>query len=240
MKEVLHGTSYLNIKEINLLLRDYVMKFGYDAIEYTNFANDLYDVRFDLARSRIMDINIKKLRDDFFTNSGFEADENGWMLIQDIRTIISNAKELTLTPCEINLILGLASHNDEGKIDVSQFNGLFREVVPKMFSIEARRRKAQLVQLGTFRKNGVNMPQYTDLDLFEVFREFDENDKGFLEPLEYIQCLSNFRPLGLNESEIITLALASDVDGSQRIDYQEFMKYFKDSLFWVKFNNELQ
>ena len=81
MKEVLHGTSYLNIKEINLLLRDYVMKYGYDAIEYSNFANDLYDVRFDLSRSRIMDINIKKLRDDFFTNSGFEADENGMMLI---------------------------------------------------------------------------------------------------------------------------------------------------------------
>lgn len=130
MKEVLHGTSYLNIKEINLLLRDYVMKFGYDEIEYANFANDLYDVRFDLARSRIMDINIKKLRDDFFTNSGFEADENGWMLIQDIRTIISNAKELTLTPCEINLILGLANHNDDGKIDINHFNGLFREVVP--------------------------------------------------------------------------------------------------------------
>ena len=44
----------------------------------------------------------------------------------------------------------------------------------------------------------------------------------------------------MNESEIITLALKADVDGSQRIDYQEFMKYFKDSLFWVKFNNELQ
>ena len=113
-----------------MLLRDYVMKFGYDEIEYSDFANDLYDVRFDLARSRIMDINIKKLRDDFFTNSGFEADETGWMLIQDIRTIISNAKELTLTPCEINLILGLANHNDEGRIDINHFNGLFREVVP--------------------------------------------------------------------------------------------------------------
>lgn len=62
MSEVLHNTSYLCIKEINLLLRDYVMKYGYDEILYTNFANDLYDVRFDLARSRIMDINITKLR----------------------------------------------------------------------------------------------------------------------------------------------------------------------------------
>ena len=47
-------------------------------------------------------------------------------------------------------------------------------------------------------------------------------------------------PLRLNESEILTIALSADIDGTNRIDYQEFMKYFKDSLFWVKFNNELQ
>lgn len=38
----------------------------------------------------------------------------------------------------------------------------------------------------------------------------------------------------------MTIALSADIDGTNRIDYQEFMKYFKDSLFWVKFNNELQ
>ena len=142
MREVLHNTSYLNIKEINLLLRDYVMKFGYDEIEYGNFASDLYDVRFDLARSRIMDINIKKFSDDFFNNSGFEIDAEGWMKVQDIRKIISDAKELTLTPCEINLILGLANHNEDGMIEVRHFSGVFRETVNKMFSIDARRRKA--------------------------------------------------------------------------------------------------
>ena len=35
----------------------------------------------------------------------------------------------------------------------------------------------------------VQMPEYDDLELFRVFREFDESDKGFLEPLEYIECL---------------------------------------------------
>jgi len=96
------------------------------------------------------------------------------------------------------------------------------------------------VQLGTFRMTQVQMPDYADLELFRVFREFDENDKGFLEPLEYIQCLGNFPPIRLNECEVMTLAMAADIDGTGRIDYQEFMKYFKDSLFWVKFNNELQ
>ena len=45
-------------------------------------------------------------------------------------------------------------------------------------------------------------------------------------------------PLRLQESEILTIALSSDIDGTGRIDYQEFMKYFKDCLFWVKLNNE--
>ena len=186
IREVLHNTSYLNIKEINLLLRDYVMKFGYDEIEYTNFAQDLYEVRFDLARSRIMDVNIKKLKDDFFTSSGYQVDAEGWMKVSDMRQILSDAKELTLTPCEINLILGLANHNEEGKINVEHFQGVFKTTVMKMFSIDSRRRKAQLVQLGTFRQSQVCMPEYADLELFRVFREFDENDKGFLEPLEYI------------------------------------------------------
>ena len=86
MREVLHNTSYLNIKEINLLLRDYVMKYGYDEIEYINFRSDLYDVRFDLAQSRIMDINIKKFKDDFFTKGNEDKiDEEGCMHVDHVR-----------------------------------------------------------------------------------------------------------------------------------------------------------
>ncbi len=34
------------------------MKQGYEQINYTNFAADLYTIRFELADSRIMDINL--------------------------------------------------------------------------------------------------------------------------------------------------------------------------------------
>lgn len=240
MSEVLHNTSYLSIKEINLLLRDYVMRWGYDEIEYTNFAQDLFEVRFDLARSRIMDINIKKFSKDFFASSDYPIDENGMMDIYCVQQLLSTSKKLTLTPSEINLILGLAGHYDDGKIEVAHLQSVFAGIVSKMFSIEARRRKAQLVQLGTYRTAQINMPEYENLDLFRVFREFDENDKGFLEPLEYIQCLTNFVALRLNDSEILTIALCADIDGTGRIDYQEFMKFFQRKLSWVKFNNELQ
>ena len=32
----------------------------------------------------------------------------------------------------------------------------------------------------------------------------------------------------------------ADIDGNEKIDYQEFMKHFKDVLFFVKFHSELQ
>ena len=41
MRETFLQSSMLTIKEINLLLREYVMKYGYEQIKYTNFANDL-------------------------------------------------------------------------------------------------------------------------------------------------------------------------------------------------------
>lgn len=98
MQEVLRGTSHLTIKEINLLLRDYVMKYGYDNIKYTSFADDLYDVRFELAKSRLMDINVKKLPNDYFLKSGKPVDSEGRMSMADIKQILFESKELILTP----------------------------------------------------------------------------------------------------------------------------------------------
>lgn len=187
-----------------------------------------------------MDINIDKLPASWLAERGAPLTEGQFLSVHTLRKVLCDAKELTLTPCEINLILGFARHRGDGLVDVRHFGEIFAGVVKRMFSIEARRRKAQLVQLGSFKAEQVPLPEYADLELFKVFRDFDENDKGFLEPLEFVECLQMFPPLGLSESEIHTIALSADIDGTGRIDYQEFMKYFKDSLFWTKFNNELQ
>lgn len=45
MQECFRTTSLLTTKESNLLLREYVMKYGYDQISYANFEKDLLDVR---------------------------------------------------------------------------------------------------------------------------------------------------------------------------------------------------
>lgn len=189
MKEILHGTSHLATKEINLLLRDYVMKYGYDSIKYVSFADDLYDVRFELAKSRLMDINIKKLPNDYFLKSGYPVDEEGKMQMNDIKKVLMDSKELILTPGQIFILLGNANVYHDGTIDAMQFGKQLKPLVERMFSTEAIRRKSQLVQLGVFKNENVNMPDLESLTLFKVFRDFDENDKGFLEPLEFKHCL---------------------------------------------------
>jgi hypothetical protein len=51
MQQSLQSTIWITPKELNLLLRDYAMQQGYDKINYTNFAQDLYYVRNELAFS---------------------------------------------------------------------------------------------------------------------------------------------------------------------------------------------
>jgi len=65
MKEIFQSSAHLCAKEINLLLRTYVLKYGYDQIVYTDLIEDIFQVRFDFLSSRLMDINVQNMKDDF-------------------------------------------------------------------------------------------------------------------------------------------------------------------------------
>ena len=72
-----------------------------------------------------------------------------------------------------------------------------------------------------------------------MFKKYDRNENGFLEIAEYIQCLKDSK-INLTEAEIVTLGLSADVNGDERIDYEEFMKHFQDCLKMIRFQNQLQ
>ena len=52
-------------------------------------------------------------------------------------------------------------------------------------------------------------------------------------------CLKDSK-INLTESEIVTLALCSDINGDERIDFEEFMIHFQDFLKMIRFQNTLQ
>ena len=67
-----------------------------------------------------------------------------------------------------------------------------------------------------------------------MFRDYDEDSKGFLEPSEFYHCLESFKPLGLLPREITTLTLLCDCEMNMRIDYAMIMTFFKDILFQMR------
>ena len=53
-----------------------------------------------------------------------------------------------------------------------------------------------------------------------------------------MECL-NDQNLNLTKQEVISLSLIADTNGDGQIDYEEFMKHFKDVLHLVRFQSKL-
>ncbi len=59
LRRAMIQSNLLTPKEVNVLLRN----IKEDRFEYNQFASLLYDVRFELAKSRVMDTNLDKMQE---------------------------------------------------------------------------------------------------------------------------------------------------------------------------------
>lgn len=148
-----------------------------------------------------------------------------------------------LTPLQINILCGLAnpSGSDGLTVEYEVFATKVKAFVENMMTVDVMRRKAQLIQLGSFKpEKEISKYEINELDLFKVFRDFDENRNHFLELWEYKQCLAGSLGMFLTPQEMVTLTLLADVDNNGKIDYQELMKHFEELYVMVKYHAGLQ
>lgn len=89
------NSNLLTPKEINVILRS----VKGDQFEYRTFSTLLYDIRFELAKSRLMDTNIDKLQEhliEIFSHKDHK--QTGKITILDIQKVLLESKKVNLTP----------------------------------------------------------------------------------------------------------------------------------------------
>lgn len=81
----------------------------------------LFDVRYELAKSRIMDTNLENLQEHLIDI--FSAFDNGSGLISiyDIKDALNNSKKLTLTPFQTHVLTGYSEPDDNGNVKYKEF-----------------------------------------------------------------------------------------------------------------------
>lgn len=79
-----------------------------------------------------------------------------------------------------------------------------------------------------------------EMELFRTFKKYDRNMNGTLDFSEYTQCLTECPHIDLTKQEIITIAMAADVNGDGVVDFEEFMKHFPTILNLVQCNKSMQ
>ena len=89
--------NLLTPKEVNVIIRSF--KEGETMFDYKLFEHLLFETRFELARSRLMDTNLNKMSNHLVEEfTAFDSKGTGLITITEIRKALFNSKKANLTP----------------------------------------------------------------------------------------------------------------------------------------------
>ena len=128
--------------------------------------------------------------------------------------------------------------DEEGKGNYKQFSYKVKEMIDNVYSIDALSTAAELIKNDVIKEEDVEDTYISNLDLFKIFKKYDQNMNGYLDFDEYMECLTD-QSLNLSKQEVVSLSLIADTNGDGQIDYEEFMKHFTDFLHMVRFQQKI-
>lgn len=142
-----------------------------------------------------MDINLDIIDRVIVEACDFKSSNQQTVTLTELRYILRESKQLVLTPFQIASLMGHSKPDNEANVDYHRFAKVCKAEIQARFTLEAQRRKAQLITVGQFRPSDVKMPVYKDGAVFAAFRTMDIDKNGFLEWQEYQQCMETITDL---------------------------------------------
>ena len=112
-KNIVRKTKFLTPKEKNLLIR--LQKN--DMIKYSEFPDMLYNVRYEIAVSEMMESNMGALETNIVKEFAEEdTDDSGEITVFQAEAALNRCKSLNLTPFQIHTLLGISDCDGDGQI----------------------------------------------------------------------------------------------------------------------------
>ena len=191
LRKAMSNCAMLTPKEQNIIMRSFKQEQTH--FEYKTFEHLLFDVRFELARSRLMDSSLDKLSELLIAEfSKFDVDSSGLITITEVKKALFNSKHTNLTPFQVYTLIGTSSPDAMGRVNYREFAARCKGLIDELFSMKSISDKAELIASKQYSApEGMDELKLTHLELFELFKRYDRNMNGFLEIHEYIQCLKD-------------------------------------------------
>jgi hypothetical protein len=98
LKSVFKTTNLLTPKEINVMIRS--LPDG--KLEYIKFKDVLFDVRFELVKSRLLDTNLSEISNHVLEEcKRIDKADTGKINIEDLKLVFYRSKKISLTPFQV-------------------------------------------------------------------------------------------------------------------------------------------
>jgi len=137
--------ALLTPKEINLIMRAF--KPDQTQFEYKEFPNILFDVRYELAKSRLMDTALDKLTNNLINEfSTYDTHKVGKISITQVKKALFNSKYTSLTPFQVFSLIGMSHPDAEGYVNYVEFAKICKELIDELFSMKSITEKAVMIE----------------------------------------------------------------------------------------------
>ena len=150
LREAMCSCALLTPKEVNLIIRS--INPEQKTYEYKEFGNLLFEVRYELARSRIMDTSLDKMTDNMVLEFAVhDTKKDGSITITQAKKALFSSKHTTLTPMQVFTLIGMSKPDPNGFLNYREFAKTCHQAIDELFSMKSLTEKAALIESRQFK-----------------------------------------------------------------------------------------